>query len=65
LKALRRKRTTIPKGIDKTKGLSGFKEKFCSSNILKKKVKNEGAYSELEISICEGVASIKKENKKM
>ena len=48
-----------------TKGLKGLKDMFCSSNKLKKKVNNEGAYSAFDISICAGVINIKKDKKKI
>jgi len=33
----------MPKGIIITNGLSGLKDKFCSSNKLKRNVNKEGA----------------------
>ena len=51
-------------GMVITKGLKGRIEKFCSNNKLKKKVNKEGAYSELDTSIVEGVVKITKDKKK-
>ena len=48
-----------------TKGRNGLKDVFCSSDKLKRKVNNEGAYSVFEISICAGVNNIKKDRKKI
>jgi len=48
-----------------TKGRNGLKDVFCSSDKLKRKVNNEGAYSGFEISICAGVINIKKDRKKI
>ena len=48
-----------------TKGRNGLKDVFCSSDKLKRKVNNEGAYSVFEISICAGVINIKKDRKKV
>ncbi len=50
-------------GMVITNGLSGLKEKFCSSIKLKRNVNMEGAYSVFEISICAGVKNINKNNK--
>ena len=52
-------------GMVITNGLSGLKDKFCSSIKLKKKVNKDGAYSLFAISICAGVINIKKDNKKI
>lgn len=48
-----------------TKGRNGLKDIFCSSDILKRKVNKEGAYSIVEISICVGVKNINKNKKKI
>ena len=52
-------------GMVITNGLSGLKDKFCSSIKLKKKVNKDGAYSLFAISICAGVMNIKKDKKKI
>ena len=57
--------TTMLIGMVITNGLSGLKDKFCSNIKLKRNVNKEGAYSVLEISICAGVMSIKKNSKKI
>jgi hypothetical protein len=53
------------KGIVSTNGLNGLREKFCSSNILKKKENKEGAYSPFVMSICAGVIKVAKDSKKI
>ena len=55
----------MPAGIAIIKGLRGLKDMFCSSDTLKKKVNNEGAYSPFNTSICAGVMNIKKDRKKI
>ena len=55
----------MPAGIEIIKGLRGLKDMFCSSDTLKKKVNNEGAYSPFNTSICAGVMNIKKDRKKI
>ena len=52
-------------GIVITNGLSGLRDKFCSSIKSKRKVNKDGAYSIFAISICAGVINIKKDNKKI
>ena len=52
-------------GMVITNGLSGLKDKFCSSIKLKRNVNKEGAYSVFDISICAGVMNIKKDSKKI
>ena len=52
-------------GMVITNGLSGLKDKFCSSIKLKRNVNKEGAYSVFEISIWAGVMNIKKDSKKI
>ena len=52
-------------GIVITNGLKGLKEKFCSSNILNKKMNNEGAYAEVEFSIIAGVMKITRNRMKI
>ena len=52
-------------GMVITNGLSGLKDKFCSSIKLKKKVNKDGAYSLFAISICAGVMNIKKDSKRI
>ena len=56
---------TMLTGMVITKGRNGLKDRFCSSDKLKKKVNKEGAYSEFEISICAGVMKITKNRKKL
>ena len=53
------------KGIEIANGLKGLIEKFCSSNILKKKTNKEGAYSIFVRSICAGVNRIAKDKRKI
>lgn len=55
----------MPAGIEIIKGLRGLKDMFCSSDTLKKKVNNEGAYSAFNTSTCAGVMNIKKDRKKI
>ena len=52
-------------GIVINNGRNGLKDIFCSSDKLKKKVNNEGAYSAFNTSICAGVMNIKKDRKKI
>ena len=52
-------------GMPITNGLSGLKDKFCSSIKLKRKVNTEGAYSEFDISIVAGVMNSTKDKKKI
>ena len=52
-------------GMVITNGLSGLKDKFCSNNRLKRNVNKEGAYSEFEMSICEGVMKMTKNRTKI
>ena len=53
------------KGIVITNDFNGLKEKFCSSNILKRKVNKEGEYSIFVIPICVGVIKVAKDRKKI
>ena len=55
----------MPVGIVIIIGLRGLMDMFCSSDTLKKKVNNEGAYSAFNTSICAGVINIKKDRKKI
>ena len=55
----------MPAGIEIIRGLRGLKDMFCSSDTLKKKVNNEGAYSTFNTSICAGVMNIKKDRKRI
>ena len=52
-------------GMVITNGLSGLKDKFCSSITLKRNVNKEGAYPGFEISICAGVMNTKRDMKKI
>tara|TARA_B100000941_G_C28166869_1_gene380202 strand:+ start:72 stop:245 length:174 start_codon:yes stop_codon:yes gene_type:complete len=55
----------MPVGIVIIIGLRGLMDMFCSSDTLKKKVNNEGAYSAFNTSTCAGVMNIKKDRKKI
>ena len=52
-------------GMVITNGLSGLEDKFCSNVKLKRNVNKEGAYSEFEMSICEGVTKMTKNRNKI